>query len=38
MQFITPKWQGLISINHDVAVSGQFKQDFGLVLRVVRLF
>ena len=24
--------------NHDVAVSGQFKQDFGLVLRVTKLF
>ena len=37
-QFITPTWQFLISVNHDVSVSGQFKQDFGLVLRVTKLF
>ena len=37
-QFVTPTWQFLISVTHDVAVSGQFKQDFGLVLRVTKLF
>jgi hypothetical protein len=37
-QFVTPTWQFLISITHDVSVSGQFKQDFGLVLRVTKLF
>jgi len=37
-QFVTPTWQFLISVNHDVAASGQFKQDFGLVLRVTKLF
>jgi len=37
-QFVTPIWQFLISANHDVAVSGQFKQDFGLLLRFTKLF
>ncbi len=37
-QFVTPTWQFLISFNHDVTVSGQFKQDFGLLLRVTKLF
>jgi len=37
-QFITPAWQGVLSISHDVTVSGQFKQNFGLLLRVAKLF
>jgi hypothetical protein len=37
-QFVTPTWQFLISLNHDIAVSGQFKQGFGLLLRVTKLF
>jgi hypothetical protein len=37
-QFITPTWQGLISISHDVDASGQFKQDVGVLLRVAKLF
>jgi hypothetical protein len=37
-QFITPSWQGLISISHDVDASGQFKQDLGVLLRVAKLF
>jgi hypothetical protein len=37
-QFITPEWQGLLSVNHDIAVSGQFKQDFGLLFRIAKLF
>ena len=37
-QFVTPTWQFLISVTHDVAVSGQFKQDFGLIVRVTKLF
>lgn len=37
-QFITPTWQGVLSISHDVTVSGQFKQSFGLLLRVAKLF
>lgn len=38
MQFITPEWQGLLSLSHDTAVSGQFKQSFGLLFRVAKLF
>jgi len=37
-QFITPTWQALISFNHDISVSGQFKQDFGLVFRLTKVF
>jgi hypothetical protein len=37
-QFLTPDWQALVSVNHDVAVSGQFKQDFGLLFRIAKLF
>jgi len=37
-QFVAPTWQILISVSHDVSVSGQFKQDFGLLLRVTKLF
>ena len=37
-QFVTPAWQGVLSISHDVAASGQFKQNFGLLLRVARVF
>jgi len=38
MQFITPTWQGLISFNHDIAARGQFKQDFGVLLRIAKIF
>jgi hypothetical protein len=37
-QFVTPTWQFLISASHDVSVSGQFKQDFGITLRIAKLF
>lgn len=37
-QFVTPTWQVLISASHDVSVSGQFKQDFGITLRITKLF
>jgi hypothetical protein len=37
-QFITPKWQGLIQISHDVDARGQFKQDVGVLVRVAKLF
>ena len=37
-QFITPTWQFLVSVNHDVAVSGQFKQDVGVTFRIAKLF
>lgn len=38
LQFFTPTWQGLLSVTHDVAVSGQFNQEFGVLLRVAKLF
>ena len=37
-QFVTPTWQALLSFNHDVKVSGQFKQNFGMVFRVAKVF
>src|SRR5215510_7694164 len=37
-QFITPKWQALIQISHDVDARGQFKQDVGVLVRIARLF
>ncbi len=37
-QFITPSTQGMISIGHDLSAQGQFKQDFGVLLRVAKLF
>jgi len=37
-QFITPTWQGTLSISHDVSASGQFKQNFGVLFRVAKLF
>ena len=37
-QFVAPRWQVLFSVNHDVSVSGQFKQNFGLIFRLTRVF
>jgi hypothetical protein len=37
-QFITPKWQGLIQVSHDVDAHGQFKQNVGVFVRVAKLF
>jgi hypothetical protein len=37
-QLITPTWQGVFSISHDVAATGQFKQNFGLLVRVSKSF
>lgn len=37
-QFITRQWQGTVSISHDVTASGQFKQNFGVLLRVAKMF
>jgi Putative MetA-pathway of phenol degradation len=37
-QFVAPKWQVLLSLNHDVSVSGQFKDTFGLIFRLTRVF
>ena len=38
MMFLTQTWQGLISVSHDVHVAGQFDQQFGLTLRIAKLF
>jgi hypothetical protein len=37
-QYITPTWQGSITLTHDMSASGQFKQDFSLILRVAKVF
>ena len=38
MQMFAPTWQGLVSLNHDTGVSGEFKQEFGIILRVTKIF
>lgn len=38
MMFLNPTWQGLLSVNHDDSVAGQFRQNFGFVFRVGKLF
>lgn len=37
-QFVTPQWQYLVQVGHDVAASGQFKQDVSVLLRVAKVF
>jgi hypothetical protein len=37
-QYFRPTWQGVLSISHDVSVAGGFKQDFGLFLRIAKVF
>ena len=37
-QFVAPKWQMLLSVNHDVSVSGQFKDNIGVIFRLTRVF
>ncbi len=37
-QFVAPTWQLNLSFSHDVSVSGQFKQNFGLLFRVAKIF
>jgi len=36
--FVTPKVQTMLELNHDVSVSGGFKQDFGAQFRVLYAF
>lgn len=36
--FLTPTFQTLLELNHDVQNSGGFKQDFGATLRVLYIF
>ena len=38
MMNFSPTTQGLIEVTHDTHVEGQFKQDFGLTLRLVKAF
>ncbi len=37
-QFITPKWQALIQVSHDVDARGQFQQKVGVFVRIARVF
>ena len=36
-QFVVPTWQVLLSVSRDVSATGQFKQDFGLLLRIAKV-
>lgn len=36
-QFVVPTWQVLMSVSRDVSATGQFKQDFGLLLRIAKV-
>jgi Putative MetA-pathway of phenol degradation len=36
-QFVLPTWQALLSVSRDVSATGQFKQDFGLLLRIAKV-
>ncbi|WP_158628722.1 transporter [Dyella choica] len=38
MQSISPTWQGAISLSHDVEARGQFKQNFGVLVRIAKSF
>ncbi len=38
MMNFSPKTQGLIEVTHDTHVEGQFRQNFGLILRLVNAF
>ncbi len=38
MMMFTPTWQGLVSFSRDVDVSGGFKQNAGLLLRIAKMF
>lgn len=38
MMNLSPTVQGLVSVSHDVHVEGQFKQNFGLIARLVVAF
>jgi hypothetical protein len=37
-QYVTPTWEGPIILTNDMSASGQFKQDFGLIPRVAKVF
>ena len=38
LQYLTPTLQGIVSVSHDVAAYGQFRQDFGLLMRLAKVF
>lgn len=38
MMNFSPTTQGLVEVTHDIHVEGQFKQNFGLILRLVNAF
>jgi len=37
-QFMLPTWQMLLSVSRDLSATGQLNQDFGLLLRVAKMF
>jgi|SRR5579859_1566203 len=37
-QFVTPTLEATVSVSHDVEARGQFKQDFGLLFRLAKMF
>ena len=37
-QFFTPTLEGTVSISHDLYARGQFKQNFGILLRIAKIF
>jgi hypothetical protein len=37
-QFLTPRFQALLSLSRDVSVRGQFKQDLGVLARMAAVF
>lgn len=37
-QFVAPTWQVYFEVNHDVMVSGGFRQDIGVTLRLMKAF
>jgi len=38
MMSFTKTWQGVVQVSHDLHVSGGFKQNFGIELRIAKLF
>ena len=37
-QFLTPSLEGTMSLSHDLSAKGQFNQEFGLLLRLAKIF
>jgi len=36
-QFVVPTWQVLLSVSRDLSATDQFKQDFGVLLRIAKV-